>query len=129
MTTTSAKFSYFFNVKRHVGVVTFSGHLTSSNLPQLQECLNQTISDKSVLFIIINYQGLSKVSDEMAVHLCRFQDEVRKEFSLFICGIPTYLERVFVPQGIIRENEVYPDLLSIIQVLLTKGIQKKRGKE
>jgi anti-anti-sigma regulatory factor len=111
--------SFFINRKRTTCVVTFKGSLTPNDAESLDSCLAEALSQPAQ-YLILNMAGLASAEAGTSRAFTLFQQGIRSKVKLLICDLQPEAARVLKAEGLIRESEVHPDLMSALQAILSE---------
>lgn len=109
--------SYFINRKKTTCVITFQGSLSLNDSEVLDACLKEATAQPARYFVL-NMAGLRDVASEASRPFTLFQQGLRAGSKLYLCDVNSGPLSLFKAEGVIRESEVFPDLLSALQAIL-----------
>lgn len=109
--------SYFINRKKSTCVITFNGSLSPNDQDLLATCLKEATVDM-VRCVILNLGGIKEVDPDCARPFTLFQQGLRANSRLYLCDMQTEPARILKAQGVVRENETFPDLMACLQAIL-----------
>ena len=108
---------YFINRKKTTCVVTLTGSFTPQDAEVLNQCKTEIISQET-LYIIINMGGINSMEPDVFRIFTLFQHELRERAKLMLCDIFPKAEMLMKSGGVIRDSEIFPDLVSALQEIL-----------
>ena len=111
--------SYFINRKRTTCVVTFKGSLAPADGDTLDLCLNEATGELA-RFYILNLSGLREAEPAASRPFALFQQALRAKSKLYLCDLQSDPGRVLKAEGVVRETELVPDLMSALQTILNE---------
>lgn len=113
------KFSYFFNSKKHILVVSFTGIAKKADLECFQHCSSEILKTQATN-IIINLAGVKDFSNDVFLAFGQMQKTARENGkNIFICAISTPLRLALLERGIIRAPEIMPSLIEVLQKIIS----------
>lgn len=111
--------SYFINRKRSTCVITFSGSISPNDTEVLETCLKEATSEPA-RYYVLNLGGLQAVEPGASRPFTRFQQELRQGSRLYLCDLQGEAGRTLKAEGLVRESELQPDLLTALQAILNE---------
>jgi anti-anti-sigma factor len=111
--------SYFINRKKSTCVITFSGSLAPNDTEVLSTCLKEATSE-TYRYIILNLGGLKATDPAASRPFTLFQQALRGNSRLYLCDLQSEVARILKAEGVVRESEAFPDLMSCLQAIITE---------
>jgi len=111
--------AYFINRKKSTCVITLRGSLSRNDEEIFSACLKEATTD-IFRYVILNMGGIKGVDPECARPFTIFQAGFRTKSRLYLCDMQTESARVLRAQGVVRESETFPDLLTCLQAILSE---------
>lgn len=111
--------SFFINRKKTTCVITFKGSMTPNDAETLDTCLKEATSQPARYFIL-NMAGLVNAEAAVSRPFTLFQQGLRASSKLFLCDLQPDAGRVLKGEGVVRESEVMPDLMTALQSILNE---------
>lgn len=111
--------SYFINRKRTTCVITLKGSLTPNDEETLDACLREAKAEPAQYYIL-NMAGLIASESGTSRPFTLFQQGIRASAKLFLCDLQPEVGRELKAEGVIRESEVHPDLMTALQAILNE---------
>jgi hypothetical protein len=109
--------TYFVNRKKTTCVISFTGSLSPNDAELLHGCLAEAVSEPARHYIL-NLGGMKGVDLDASRPFTLFQQGLRAESKLYLCSLPPEVARTLKGGGVIREGEIFPDLLTCLQAIL-----------
>src|SRR5690606_13924754 len=110
--------TYFLNRKKTTCVVTFKGSITVNDGEVLDQCLNEATAEPSQYYIL-NLGGLVDVEVPACRPFTLFQQGLRANSKLYICDLQADSGKILKTNGVLRESEILPDLMTCLQAILS----------
>ena len=111
--------SYFINRKKAMCVITLQGSLTSNDVEVLSACLKEAVLEPARNYIL-NMGGLKDVEPDASRAFTLFQQGLRGNSRLYLCDLNDKIGRMLRAGGIIRESEIFSDLMAVLQAILNE---------
>ena len=109
--------TYFINQKSSTTVVSLNGTMAEEDLEVFQKCLDE-VNTSPPKYLIINLGGLTDISKAAKRPFTMFQTSVRETSNLIICNIDSEVFKTLKQDGVLRESEVQPDLMTALKWIL-----------
>lgn len=111
--------SFFINRKRTTCVITFKGSLAPNDADVLEACTSEALKELA-RYYILNMSGMRDAEAGASRPFALFQQALRAKSKLYLSDLQGDASRILKAEGVIRDTEVLPDLMSALQAILNE---------
>ncbi len=105
-------------------MISFLGEVTSDCIPIFNACFKEVNSVTSTSDVVLNFQGVYDVDASGIRPLAQLQIILRDKFRIYLCCLKSSIEKELEEAGILRRQEVFPDLLKTVQFIINLSEKK-----
>lgn len=109
---------YFLNKKSAVCVLSLKGGLEEGDAAALEECAAAVSVAGEFRYVIVSMAGVQSCAPDADRGFTMLLRGLRERATIFVCQMKSEVERDLKARGLLREEELMPDLISALTKII-----------
>ena len=115
------EFTCNLSIRDQIGVLTIAGIVNNAAMKELVN-LQKQISENNLQQLVFNLQEFNYITKDAYAAFIQFQADLRKNsIEIRICSLIKSQSTDLVTNGLMKEEELFKDLISAFQDIINKG--------
>ena len=101
------------------------GSVSAASNVIFKGCIGEIDTSNTTSDVILNFQGVHSIDPDGVRAIAQLQLSLRSHYRIYLCCLSSDVTRLLNEFGILRNEEVFPDLLKAIQAIMNLTLERK----